>query len=71
MDATLIIEHLTRVQDQLTRLEAGQTLILDELRSHKSLIAGSLTSHASHEASTAELTARLDPIEARLELRDQ
>ncbi len=67
----LILEHLKRVQDRLSRLETGQTAIFEELRSHKSLIAGALTSQVAHESTTAGLTMRLDRIEARLDIREQ
>ena len=67
----LVLEHLKLIQDRLGRLETGQAGILEELRAHKSLIAGALHSQAFHEASMAEIVHRIDRIEARLELRDK
>ena len=58
----LILDY--RIQERPGRLDRGQTLIFEELRSHRSLIAGALGTQASYEARSAE-------IEARLELREQ
>lgn len=64
----LIIDHLKRIQDRLGRLEHGQTHIPEELRRHKSLIAGALHSQASQEAQHASLVARVERTPRRLDL---
>ncbi len=67
----LILERLNRIETMLSRLDAGQTAILEELRAHKSLIAGALHSQTVQETTLAELATRLDRVEKRLDLRDQ
>jgi hypothetical protein len=67
----LLPGHLKQIQVRLSRLGDGQRSIFEELRAHKQLIAGSLAGQATDEGRTASIEARPDPIEARLEPRDQ
>ena len=67
----LIYETLKRMQDRLSRLENGQTDIMTELRSHKAMLGALVTSEAAQDGRIAEVSVRLDRIEARLELREQ
>ena len=67
----LIYETLKRMRDRLSRLEGGQTDIMTELRSHKAMLGALVTSEAAQDGRIAEVSVRLDRIEARLELREQ
>ena len=67
----LILEHLKRIQDRLTRLEDGQDVMKADLRSIKGHIAAFMASEAAQDTAVAQLTKRVDRIEARLDLRDQ
>jgi|TARA_Y100001933_G_scaffold258045_1_gene305400 hypothetical protein len=66
----LIIEHLKRIQERLGRLESGQVEILSEIRQQKTHQAAFLQGEAIQDGRIAELAARLDRIEKRLDLHD-
>ena len=64
-------DNLGRMDDRFAKIEGNQRSMLEELRAHKSLIAGALHSQSYHEANLAELVDRVERIERRLELREE
>ena len=70
-DFSLIIEHLKRIQDRLSRLEDGQSTILHRLNSMSTHLAAFHTNDAAQDAAIVEINVRLDRIERRLDLREE
>ncbi|MGR3501013.1 hypothetical protein [Pseudaestuariivita sp.] len=66
----LLLEHLKRMQDRLNGLENGQKDIMAELRSHKSILGALVSSESIQDGRIAEISVRLDRIEARLDLKE-
>ena len=66
----LLLEHMKRIPGRLSRLESGQTDIMTELRSHKALLGALVSQEAVQDGRIADLAARLDRVERRLDLRE-
>ncbi len=66
----LLLETLKRMQDRDARLDRKVDDILRELRSVKEHQAAFMHSEIAQDSRIAELDARIDRIETRLDLRD-
>ena len=71
IDASLMLEHLKSIQDRLRLLDNGQNAILSEIRSLKGHMASFMSSDVTQDISIADLAARVERIERRLELREE
>ena len=66
----LMLEHLKRVQAQMSRVEEKVDEVAADLRGVKQHMAAFLTSEFNQDASIASIKSRLDRIERRLDLVD-
>ena len=66
----LIIEHLKRIQDRLSQVERGLQSVMTELRGLKQREIANLSSEVSQDSQLADLAARVDRIERRLDLAE-
>lgn len=71
IDTTPLLEHLKRIRLRLSRLENGQTTIVQRLNSMSSHLAAFHANDAAQGVTLTEITLRLDRIERRLDLREE
>ena len=69
-DFSLLIEHLKRIQDRLSRVEDKLDNVAADVRSVKTHMAGFMSNEVVQDAAIASLAARRDRVERRLDLRD-
>ncbi|MGR3435471.1 MAG: hypothetical protein ACU0CO_11385 [Shimia sp.] len=66
----LLLEHMKRIQERLSRVEHGMDDLMTELRSHKAILGALVSSEAAQDGRIADISHRLDRIEKRLDLRE-
>ncbi|ROT95824.1 hypothetical protein [Histidinibacterium lentulum] len=66
----LLLEHLKRIPDRLTRVDGGLGDVMTELRAHKAILGSLVSSEAVRDGRIADISQRLERIETRLDLRE-
>ncbi|WP_174803498.1 hypothetical protein [Martelella limonii] len=67
----LLLEHLKAIQSRMTNLEHGQAEIKTTLIGMQQHMLGFMTQTTAHESAIANIHARLERIERRLEISDK
>ena len=67
---SLVLRYLSRMDDNITAMQADLSEIKADLRGMKMQDASLVQGHLSHDQSLANLRARMDRVERRLDLRE-
>jgi hypothetical protein len=70
VDGSLILEHLKRLQDRMSRMEQAILNVATEIRGLKQREIANLSSEVSQDNQIADLAVRIDRIERRLDIRE-
>ena len=70
VDGSLILEHLKRIQDRMSRMEQAIQNVATEIRGLKQREIANLSSEVSQDNQLADLASRVDRIERRLDIRE-
>ena len=70
VDGSLILEHLKRIQDRMSRMEQAIQNVATEIRGLKQREIANLSSEVSQDNPLADLASRVDRIERRLDIRE-
>lgn len=71
VSADLLLEHFRRMNSRFDRLDEKLDVLAADMRTMKTHMAGFMGTEALQDTTIAGLSARIDRIERRLDLRDQ
>ena len=70
VDGSLILEHLKRLRDRMSRMEQAIQSVATGIRGLKRREIADLSSEVSQDNRIADLAVRVDRIERRLDIRE-